>query len=168
MINKLNLNSLVLVCDDIAIATEPFAKDSFFTTDGPIKLFFDREFKELILSEVPDTVQAFQGKLMETRVNTGPMYDSDILNELGNPQLFSPGEFAAIIRDLIARQPHGGDGTLSNNGCPNIFHVQLKNGCVRGAYAYRKVDYKEWVLGTACFPYAKWYIGHCIFSQLTP
>lgn len=165
------LNKLILIQRDIVVVTEPFAKNSFFATNGPVKLLFGEGFSKLILDDVPDTVPAFQGKIMETRIDFSKgMFDSEILNELGYPKPFSPGESAAIVHNLIVKQPNGEEGTLPRNGLPNIFYVhvkhpQLKDGCVQGVYVRRQIYPGAWVFETSYFPYGKWQIGHCIFSR---
>jgi hypothetical protein len=98
------------------------------------------------------------------------MYDSDILYELGYPEPFSPGEFAAIAHDLIMKQPNGEEGILPRNGLPNIFYIHVKHPELKKDYVERLCVSRQiypgaWVLGTLCFPYGKWQIGHCIFSR---
>lgn len=165
------LDRLVLIQNDIMVVTEQFAKNSFFTTSGSVKLLFGEGFSKLILDDVPDIVPAFLGKLIGTRImSTKGMYDSDILYELGYPKPFSPREFTAIVHDFIIKQPNGEEGILPRNGFPNIFYVHVKHpelekGYVQGVYVRRQIYPGAWVFETSYFPYGKWQIGHCIFSR---
>lgn len=159
-----HLKNLKLIAGGIAIATESFAKEGFFTKNGPVKLYFWDNFANWILKAIPETVPAFQGKLTKTQL-TESMYDSAILNELGNPKPFTVGESVAIIRDLLTKQPNGESGELQNNGYANIFYVQLENARVLAVYVHWYSDYRGWGLGAHDLDDDQWFVGYCVFSR---
>ena len=161
---KLALKSLKLVADGIAIATKAFTKDSFFKKNGPVKLYFGDNFKNWVLSIIPDSIPAFERKLLKTQL-TESMYDSAILNELGQPKPFTAGEFVAIIHDLLTKQPNGESGTLLNNGYANIFYVQLEDGRIVAVDVFWDSDDREWHLNADDLDDIQWSDGRCVFSR---
>jgi hypothetical protein len=161
---NLALKSLKLIEDGIAVMGEVFKKSSFFTADGPVKLWFGDNFKKWVLSAIPDSIPAFQGKLLKTQL-TEYMYDSAILKELGQPNPFTVGEFAAIIRDLLTKQPNGEDGTFLTNGYANIFYVKLDDGRVVAVDVRWRSDSREWRLSAYDLADGGWHDGDCVFSR---
>jgi hypothetical protein len=161
---KFALKSLKLITGGIAIVTESFTKDSFFTKNGPVKLYFWDNFTNLILAAMPETIPAFQGKLLKTQL-TEYMYDSAIVKELGWPNQFTVGEFAAIIRDLLTKQPNGEDGTLLNNGYANIFYVQLEDSRMVAVDVRWHSDIRGWGLNAIGLDDFRWFDGFCVFSR---
>lgn len=158
------LKSLKLIEDGIAVVGEVFKKSSFFTADGSVKLWFGDNFKKWILSAIPDSIPAFQGKLLKNQL-TEYMYDSAILKELGQPNPFTVGEFAAIIRDLLSKQPKGEGGTLVVNNYTNIFYVQLEDGRVVAVSVRWDADDREWRLGASDLDDVRWAGGHDVFAR---
>ncbi len=160
---KLSLKYLKLLADNIAVKTDGFSKDSFFK-NGPVKLYFWDSFKNQILKAIPDSIPAFEGLLRKTQL-TRNMFDSEILAELNNPQPFTVSEFAALIRELLSKQPKGEDGQLLNNGYANIFYVKLEDARVVVVDVSWLSGGREWyprayALGDGC-----WDDGRCAFSR---
>lgn len=160
---NLALKSSRLITEGIAIATEPFTKNLFFVKNGPAKLYFWDNFANWILKAMPETIEAFQGNLMKTQL-TEYMYDSAILNELGQPKPFTVGEFAAIIRDLLTKQPNGENGTLLNNSYANIFYVQLEGARVVAVSVRWSSGRRGWGLDARGLGGYGWVDGRCVFS----
>lgn len=84
--------------------------------------------------------------------------DSPIRAELPANHYADP----AVLLDLLAEQPWGGDGHLLVNGSANIFYMPNKNGVPRAVSAYRfgvgwrvrvySVEHRrEWVQGRRVF-----------------
>ena len=159
---KLALKYLTLIQDGIMIAVEAFSKSSFFS-NGP-KLYFWDNFKNWVLSEIPDVIPAFTGSVRKTQL-TKNMYDSEIQAELGNPTAFSVSEFAAIIKGLIAKQPKGEGGDLLNNGYANIFYVQLANRTVFAVGVRCCGGDREWRFSAFSLAGDRWLDGLCVFSR---
>lgn len=131
---KLALKCLA-VADIIEIETRPFSKKLFFDENNPIKCDSlwswpaGCAFDNWIFKDIPNTAPAFKGillKTLKTRLRDR-IYDTEILNELGNPKLFTIKEFFAIISCLLYRQFKGQNGLLLNDGSNNIFHFKLKD-----------------------------------------
>ena len=160
---NLALKSLKLIASGISIITQPFSNDSFFVKGGPVKLWFGKNFTEWVLPEISETVSAFDGKLTKTQLAES-MYDSAILDELGNTNPFSVSKFVAIIRDLLTKQLNGEGGTLLANGYANIFYVKLKNGRVVAVSVRRDVGDRVWFLSARGLGGCGWAAGHCAFS----
>lgn len=160
---NLTLKFLKLITDNIIVATEPFTKNSFFVKDGSVKLYFWDNFTNWILKAIPENIPAFQGKLLKTQL-TKDMYDSEILNELNQPKPFTILEFAAIIRDLLTKQPKGEEGEFLNNGYANIFYVQLEDRVVPVFAGWRSGD-RGWRLGVGDLDGGRWDGGDFVFSR---
>ncbi len=160
---KLALKSLKLITDGIAIATESFTKESFFGKKGPVKLWLGSNFEQWVLPLIPETIEAFQGTLTQTKL-TKYMLDSEILTELGHPEPFTPGEFAALIRDLLTKQPKGEEGTLLMNGYANVFYVQLE-GRVVAVRVLWSSDGRGWGLDAFGLDDYRWFGGRCVLSR---
>jgi hypothetical protein len=160
---KFVLKSLKVVVDNIFLKTDSFSKNSFFDKSGSVKLYFGSNFSNWILEDIPDVIPAFEGNLLKTQL-TKYMYDSEILDELGQPRLFTISEFSAIIRDLLLKQPDGEDGILLNNGYANIFFIQLKNGRVVAVHVHWFSDCREWGLNARGLGGDRWFDGICVFS----
>ncbi|MFH0806701.1 MAG: hypothetical protein V1885_03195 [Candidatus Brennerbacteria bacterium] len=162
---KLTLKSLKPLTDGIEIAAELFAKDSFWKQNGPVKLYFWDNFTSWILSAMPETIPAFHGTLAKFEL-TRSMYDSEILSELGQPIPFTIGEFAALIRDLLTKQPKGEDGLLLANGYVNIFYVKLDDKRVVAVDVCWGSDDRRWrCYARALGARGRWSDGYCVFSR---
>lgn len=133
---------LTLVANSIAVQVDSFTKTSFFT-NGPMKLRFWDNFTSWILSAIPKIIPAYTGTLSSFTL-TKNMYDKDILAELGNPTPFTVSEFAAIIKDLLTKQPTGNPGDLLTNGRANIFYVKLEDERTVAVRVYWSADLREW------------------------
>ncbi len=156
------LKSLNLIAENIQIATSSFTKDSFFR-NGPVKLWFGDNFKNWVLPGIQSTISSFNLSLKQTKL-TKAMLDSEILSELGDPKPFTPSEFAAIIRELISKQPQGEDGPLLTNGYANIFYVKLEDERVVAVCADWHFYYRLWSLNANDLDGRRWHGGHCVFS----
>jgi hypothetical protein len=169
MTDKLNLNILRLVHDDIVIITEPFAKTPFFK-NGPVQLSFPSRsggrngFEGWIIPEIPEIVPVFDGKLIKTRLSES-IFNLEILKEIGDLQPFTVGEFAAIIRDLLSKQPKGKDGLLLTNGHSNVFYVRLKDGRVVAVNACWYSNFHEWALYAYSLIALSWPVSTCVFFR---
>lgn len=161
---RLSLKYLKLITNNIAVKTDSFSKDSFFKK-GPVKLCFGTNFNKLILKAIPETVLVFEGFLRKTQL-TKNMFDSEILAELNNSQPFTVSEFAAIICELLSRQPKGEDGQLLNKNCANIFYVKLEDGRVVAVDVYWAVCYdRKWSLDAFGLGDVWQNHGYCVFSR---
>lgn len=160
---RLSLEYLKLITGNIAVKTDSFSKDSFFK-NGPMKLYFWESFKDQIFKVIPDSIPGFEGLLRKTQL-TKSMFDSEILAELNNPQPFTVSEFAAIICELLSRQPNSEDGQLLNNGYANIFYVKLEDERVVAVVVHWSSDARGWRLNACAFVDCKWDVGHCVFSR---
>ncbi|MDI6734170.1 MAG: hypothetical protein QMD50_01605 [Patescibacteria group bacterium] len=161
-IKKLALKYLALVQRGISIATEMFPKRSFFS-DGP-KLYFWNNFKNWVLSEIPEIIPAYTGTLSKYTLTKG-MDDAEIQGELGNQKAFTVPEFAAIIKDLIGKQPKGEkNGILLNNGYANIFYVKLANKTVVAVNVRWLGGDREWHFRANALDRVRWDDGDCVFS----
>ncbi len=156
------LKHLSLVQEYIRIISEPFSKSSFFS-NGP-RLYFWDNFKNWVLSEIPDMIPTFQGTLSKYKL-TKNMYDKEILEELGNPTPFTIGEFAGIMKDLISKQPNGKDGDLLTNGYANIFYVKLADGRVVAVNLRWHSVNREWNCSADDLDVGQWDEGYCVFSR---
>ncbi len=161
---KLSLKFLELIAGNIAINTAAFPKDSFFSKNGPVKLYFGDNFSNWILAAMPDVIPAFEGTLLKTRL-TKYMYDSEILDELGHPEPFTISEFSAIVRELLQKQPNGEDGILLNNGYANIFFVQLEDARVVAVRVLWGSGRRAWSLIAPGLDDGRWSDGRCVFSR---
>jgi len=162
--SKLALQYLRLIADGITIVTQPFKKDSFFTKNGPVKLYFWDTFTNWILKAIPNEIPAFEGILSQTEL-TKSMNDSEILNELNNPKPFTIPEFVAILRDLLTKQVNGESGRLLTNGYANIFYVQLADGRVVVVYASWVALGRGWYLHANGVGDDRWNDGNRVFSR---
>ncbi len=160
----LALKSLRQLIAAFRVANAPFPKHSFFMKTGPVKLYFGDSFADWVLKEIPETIEAFQGNLMKTQL-TEYMYDSAILNELGQPRPFTAGEFAVIIRDLLTRQPNGEDGILLTNGYANIFYIRLEDSRVVAVRVRWGSGFRVWDLNAIGLDDDRWDDGSCVFSR---
>lgn len=160
---RLSLNHLKLIADNIAIKTDSFSKDSFFK-NGPVKLYFWDGFKNQILKAIPDSISAFEGVLRKTQL-TKSMFDLEILAELNNPQPFTASEFAAVIRELLSKQPKGENGQLLNNSYANIFYVKLEDARVVAVRVYWGSGVRGWILRVCGLDGDGWDGGSCVFSR---
>jgi len=162
---KLALKNLKLVADSIAVKAEQFTKDSFFGKNGPANLYFGSGFNDSVLAAIPATVPAWNGSLRKCEL-TNFMTDSEILSELGQPEPFTPAEFAAIVTNLISCQPKGQAGMLLTNGYTNIFYVKFADGRVVpvGVYYWRDRD-NTWILHAYFWHDNRWDCGSCVFSR---
>lgn len=133
---------LTLITKSIAVSVESFTKDSFFS-NGPVKFRFWPNFKSWIIPAIPATIPAFTTSLSSFTL-TKNMYDKDILAELGNPTPFTVSEFAAIIKDLLTKQPTGNPGDLLRNGRANIFYVKLEDERTVTVCVFWSVACREW------------------------
>lgn len=147
----------------IAINANLFFKDFFL--DESVKLFLGSTFRNWVLRAVPDAVPAFQGTLLRTQLTKKYMYDSAILEELGNPRPFTILEFVAIIRDLFLKQPNGKEGALINNGHANIFFVQLGSRVVT-VYMPWDSAYYGWFVDVFVLGVGRWRAGSYVFSLM--
>lgn len=159
---KLTLKYLALVQENIQIAGEAFSKPSFFL-NGP-KLYLWDNFKNRVLSEIPDLIPAFTGSVIKTQL-TKNMTDAEIQAELGNPTPFTVPEFAAIISNLIGKQPKGENGILLNNGYANIFYVKLANGSVVAVFVGWFGGDRGWYFTAVSLDSGLWFGGRCVFSR---
>jgi len=159
---NLALKYLTLVERGISVTTGAFSKSSFFA-NGPNLYLWDN-FKNWVLTEIPDTIPAFEGKLSKFSL-TKKMYDSEIQTELGNPNSFSVTEFAAIVKDLVSRQPKGESGTLLNNGYANIFYVVLANTRVVAVRMRWSAGDREWSFSAFDLDDVHWGDEYCVFSR---
>lgn len=172
-LNILDLKHLKLITDNIAVKTDSFSKDSFFK-NGPVKLRFKDNFNKLILETIPKTVPAFEGVLRKTQLKES-MYDSEILGELGHPQPLIVSEFAAIIRELLLKQPDGEDGFLNNGYAnvlhsvcyANVFYVKLEDESVVAVGVFWFPGVHDWMLDVSGLNLdgGRWNVGGCVFSR---
>jgi hypothetical protein len=158
------LKFLKLIADGIMIVTEPFTKEPFFTKNGPVKFYFWDYFKDLILTEIPESVPVFRGAIIKTQL-TKATSDSTILDELGNPVPFTVSEFAAIIHTLLMRQPDGEDGTLLADSYANVFYVKRADERMIMVAVNWLSNIHRWGCGVRDLNYNDWGEGHCVFSR---
>lgn len=161
---KFALKHLKLITDGIAVATEPFQKNSFWKKGGPVELYFWNNFTSWVLNAIPETIQAFTGKLRKVQL-TKSMYDSAILAELGNPVPFTIDEIGAILPAMLLKQANGESGELEANGHANIFYVQLKGGRVIAVLVYWFADDRDWNCDACDLDGDWWLVGRCVFSR---
>lgn len=160
-VQNLSLKNLEFIAN-IAVKTDTFLRDSFFK-NGSVKLYFWDNFVNWILKSMPDEIPVFEGNLSKNRLIKA-MCDSEILKELNNPKPLTIPEFAAIIRYLLLKQPNGENGDLPNNGCANIFHVQLEDNLIVAVDVYWDSGSREWRLRADGLDDNGWRDGHCVFS----
>lgn len=154
-----------LIKGNIMVRTEAFVRDTFFSGNGPAKLYLWKGFEAQVFPAIPEVVSAFEGSLMKTEL-TKYMYNSEILKELGCERaLFSPAKFAAVIHDLITRQPKGEEGTLLVNGYANIFYVWLGDGPVIVVDVHWRANTDHWHLLVRSLGGDGWGGGRCVFSR---
>ena len=126
------------VTNVIEIGTKPFSKNLFFDVDNPTRCDSLRSWPtgcapdSWIFEEIPNTAPAFRGFILKTFKKTRfeCMYDSEIMDELGGPKLFTIKEFFAIISYLLHKQFKGQDGILLNDGSDNVFYFRSKNRAI--------------------------------------
>ena len=160
----LPLEGLKFIADGIAVIGNSFLKISFFNIKGSVRLHFQSNFRDLILRAIPDEVPSFEEKLVKMQL-TRPMFDSEILDELGNLVPFTVSEFAAVIRGLLEKQSKGESGTLLANGCANIFYVKLVDGRIVAVGADWLSVARDWSLGAYILDYSRWLEGRCVFFR---
>ena len=158
---NLTLKHLEIIAN-IAVKTDVFVKDSFFK-NGPVELNFWKDFSSLILNPMPEEIPAFEGSLLKTRLKK-KMYDSEILSELRNSKPLTITEFAAVIENLLRKQPNGETGHLVNNTYANVFYVQLENKRVVTARVGRYPGSHKWGLSVNGLV-GWWFNGDCVFSR---
>lgn len=136
---------LELIADNIAIATEPFTKRSFWTTtDGPVKLYPDSgDFGRLLFDVMPAVIPGFHGTLKKIRV-TKQTWDLSIRRELGNPTPFTIDEVSAILSAMLLKQAHGERGDLETTRINN-FHMRLEDERVGLVYVIWCVNDRGWL-----------------------
>lgn len=159
----LAFKSLELIAGGIEIATESFAKDSFWKKNGPVKLWFSADFIKQVLKGLPDSIPAFSGTLTKAKLMKS-MYDSEILVELGNPRAYSLAEIGAILPAMLLKQAHGEAGDLETNGYANTFYV-LNDGRVVAVNVFWLADGREWSLGALDLVDDRWLDGLLVFSR---
>ena len=160
---RLALTKLKLVVESIAVETDPFMKNLFFWEDLA-KLYLPPDFSSRMLMAISEKVPAFEGVLMKTRL-IKPMHDSEILLELGHPELYYPDEFAAIMRCFILSQLNKEEGVLITNGYDNIFYVQLERAHVVMVRLYWHITNNSWSLGICDLDNIGRHQGDCVFSR---
>lgn len=159
---RLTLKYLVLIVQGVQISAEAFSKSSFFANRP--KLYFWNNFKNCVLSKIPDVIPAFTGSVTKTKLSRG-MYDKEILGELGNPTPFTVAEFATIIKSLIGKQSKRENGDLSNDGDANIFYVELADRTVVVVSVYWDGDLREWHFNVFSLDRDRWSDGSYVFSR---
>lgn len=152
----------LIISNHISMSVESFSTSSFFSK-GPVKLFFGGYFKSWILPAIPETIPAFSISLSSFSF-TKNMYDKEILTELGNPEPFTISEFAALIKNLISRQPVGEAGDLLNNGYLNIFYMKLDDERVV-AVSVRWDPFDRWCCGADDLDFDDWSGGSKVFVR---
>lgn len=172
---KFVLKHLKLIANNIAVSVPAFTKDSFFK-NGPAKLWLADNFRTWVLQTISGTIPSFTGNLAKFEL-TKSMCDSEIQKELGNPEPFTPSEFASIVKSLIEKQPQGESGTLLKNGYVNVFYVKLParnaSHSEAGGNDSRVVavnvgwgsDSREWNLDVYVLDDGIWGVGDRVFSR---
>lgn len=150
------------VIANIAVKTDVFVKDSFFK-NGPVELNFWKDFTNLIFNPMPEEIPAFEANILKTRLKK-KMYDSEILSELCNSKPLTILEFAAVIENLLQKQPNGETGHLVNNTYANVFYVKLENNRVVTVRVGRYPGSHGWGLSVNGLV-GWWFNGDCVFSR---
>ena len=159
---NLKLKLLKLVQSGIKAASTAFKK-SFFT-EGPVKFYIWNNFSNWILKNAPEEIPEYACNLSKYQL-TERMYDSQILDELGQPKPFTVLEFLAVLKRLVEKQPNGEEGILLNNGYANIFYVILPDGCVVAVSVRWGSGSREWLCNASDLDDDRWYGGRCVFSR---
>lgn len=103
----------------IKIETTIDPKEFFVTGDG---LYVDSDFTSRILEKALPVVAGTEYKLTAGDLSVAAN-DATIESALPENHTFSESDVAAIIADLIAKQPKGIAGVLKNDGSWNIFYT---------------------------------------------
>lgn len=164
------VNRLIKELQGISIisAGSSFLKSEFFGKNGPVNIRMNDNFREWVLSEVPETIPEFRGIFCKS-ILIGYAYDSEICPKIGEGT-FTPPEFVGMISRLLAwQQPKGEDGLLLNNGCANIFYPALKDGRVVVVSVCRdsnplQWDLSAWEIGVGY----QWGVGRAVFIHSWP
>jgi len=146
------------------IVGEGTQKAFFFGSRGPVELFLGPSFKNWVFPEIPEIIPDFEGNLRHLDL-AKPMSDSEIQKEQGYPKPFTVTELAAVLISWLLKQPNGEKGQLLNNGCVNIFHVQLKDGRVVAVSVYWSSILRGWRLDAFEFDADYWPAGNRAFSR---
>jgi len=129
-----------------------------------VRLYFHPDFQNPMFEAIPDRVPAFKGMLLNFEL-TKPMYDSEILYELGHPEPYYPEDFAAIMSYLVSRQMDKEGGVLLTDGCDNIFYLQLEQKKVFMVRLYWHVTNNRWSLGMCDLNNIGRHQGDRVFSR---
>jgi len=146
------------------IVGEGTQKAFFFGSRGPVELFLGPSFKNWVFPEIPEIIPDFEGNLRHLDL-AKPMSDSEIQKEQGYPKPFTVTELAAVLISWLLKQPNGEKGQLLNNGCVNIFHVQLKDGRVVAIGVWLECGGLEGELEAFEFNFGRWSVHSRAFFR---
>lgn len=134
---------------------------SFFKESGPVKLWLGDNFKNWILSKMPES---FEPPKSVKHILPRSMADKEIISEYKIRPYSSVSELLSVIYDKIIKQPNGEEGELLNNGYANIFYVQLEGARVVAVDVDWDSANRGWGLGAYGLVDRRWFDGPCVFS----
>lgn len=103
---------------------ETFVAKNFFRNDNSaVRLYIWDSFKNRVLSSTRKVSKQPTATLVSYDL-TKEMNDLEIRAELPENHVFAIDDLW-MIADLISHQPKGESGALLNNGCANLFYVQV-------------------------------------------
>lgn len=156
---KFNLTFLKLIKENIPVIKKAINKKVLFSLPN---LWCDSDFENWVMPEISNTIPVCDLKLSSFELTKG-MHDSEIRSEIGEDVL-TPDEFASVLSDILAKQPHGEGGDYLNNGYVNIFYIQLKNRVVTvrvvWSSGHRRWNVDAWRLGGV-----EWFARRRAFSR---
>ena len=150
------MKNLKLVQKNIAIGIN---KQSLFSSSN---LWCDKDFKDWVYPKISEDVPGFTGTLSSFSL-TENMNDSEIRAELGKGTI-TPDDFAAILGDILQKQPDGKGDTYEDSGYSNIFYIRLKD-CVVAVSVYWDSDDRRWGVRAWRLGGSGWDAGGRVFSR---
>jgi hypothetical protein len=163
VIRKLKDLILVLAGIQIPDIAEFIVREYFkMGMNGITKIWMSDRFQEVILANAPQKTSLISQAIDKFKLSKS-MWDSAMLNELGQPKPYSIGEFLALAKHLTSGQPTGKEGTLLNNGYANIFYVEAADGRMVAVYVFWNGE--KWRF--FCYELGEdiqWNDGRCVFS----
>ncbi|HWC57488.1 MAG TPA: hypothetical protein VG621_00850 [Candidatus Paceibacterota bacterium] len=158
------LNKLKLIGTHKLTTVEEFTVTDFFKEgkNGTTKVWLSDNFKSIILGAAPKKVSA-AAETLDALQLTESMWDSQIVNELGNPTSYDIPTLLARLKQLVSAQSNGEAGTLLTNGYANIFYAKAADG--RAVVVGALWDVGQWEF--YCYEFdedSEWLDGRLVFS----
>jgi hypothetical protein len=135
---------------------------SFFKQDGPVKFWFGDNFKNWILSNIPDGFP--EAPLSVKIILPKSMTDMEIMSEYKIRPYASVQELLSVLYDKFVEQPSGEDGELLNNGNANIFYVRFGVLVVAVSVAWSSST-RRWAVDASGLDGGLWEVGRCAFTR---